>query len=188
MDEYKKEKIDYNSFFKKYKHYKQTQENQKKRGLNDYNILTSVLKQNDEVRLHSRMIKSLLDPNGTHYQDNLFLDIFLEVLEILDFNIKTKSCWVETEYGNKKDRIDIYVTDNKKHIIIENKLDATDQKEQIKRYIDLIYDENSDVKYNDILVIYLSIDKDKPSDESLGKYKIKKSSIKNCLAFFYVIK
>jgi len=62
----------YKNYFEKIKQFKIEQDKQKKRGLNNYNILSSVLNISDEVRLHSRMIFSLLNPNGTHYQSSLF--------------------------------------------------------------------------------------------------------------------
>jgi len=63
---------EYKDFFEKIKIFKNEQNKQKQRGLNNYNILTSVLNKSDEVRLHSRMIFSLLNPNGTHYQSSYF--------------------------------------------------------------------------------------------------------------------
>jgi hypothetical protein len=164
---------DYKKFFEKINNFKSEQNKQKQRGLNNYNILTSVLSKSDEVRLHSRMIFSLLNTNGTHYQSELFLDKFLKVLNINDFNINSKNCSIYKEYQN----IDLYITDGNKHIIIENKVYASDQKNQIKRYIEIIKKENDSLNINDILVVYLSIDKLKPSAYSLGDLKIENNFI-----------
>lgn len=158
------EELEHKKIFEKLKQFQIEQEKQKQRGLNSYNILTSVLKKSDEVRLHSRMIFSFLNPHGTHYQSNLFLDKFLEILNINDFSIDTKGCLVYTEYKN----IDLYVTDGTKHIIIENKIYAGDQKNQIERYIEIIKEENHSLEMHDILVIYLSLDRIHPSKDSLG--------------------
>ena len=135
---------DYKDIFEQIKKFKKEQNRQKQRGLNNYNILTTVLKEHDEVRLHSRMIASLLDPSGEHYQSNLFLDKFLEVLNVPEFQIDSEKCSVYREYEN----IDLYITDSNKHIIMENKIYARDQKEQIKRYIEIIEEENSNLKFN----------------------------------------
>lgn len=164
--------LNFETYFKDFLQMENIQLRQKQRGLNDYNILTSVLNKNDEVRLHSRMIKSFLDPEEKHYQDTLFLDIFLKTLNLESFKIKTKRCWVENEYKN----IDIYITDNNYHIILENKLHAKDQEEQIKRYIDQIYSDNKNVEYYNIIVLYLSINREKPDNYSLGEYRIKDKS------------
>ena len=141
----------YKEYFDKINQFRIEQNKQKQRGLNNYNILTSVLNKSDEVRLHSRMIFSFLNVNGTHYQSELFLDKFLKVLNIDDFKINSKNCLVYKEYQN----IDLYITDGSKHIIIENKIYAKDQKKQIERYIKIIEKENYNLNANDILVIYL---------------------------------
>lgn len=152
------------NFFEEVKLFKQKQLKQKKSGLNDYNLLTTVLKPHDEVRLHSRVIASLLDIEGLHYQEDLFLTKFLDLISHKDFKYDTKHSSIQIEYKN----IDLYLTDGIKHIIIENKVYASDQKDQIKRYIEIIKEENPDIEYKDILVVYLSINRNKPSNYSLS--------------------
>ena len=164
----------YGLIFEQIKKFKIEQNKQRQRGLNNYNILTSVLKTSDEVRLHSRMIFSFLNPNGEHYQSNLFLDIFLKTLKIKNFNIDIEQCLVYKEYRN----IDLYITDGVKHIIIENKIYAGDQKSQISRYIETIQEENY-LNEDDILVIYLTLNREKPSQYSLDKFEIEHGFIKN---------
>lgn len=165
----------YNDFFNEMMDFKQKQSQQKMRGLNDYNILTTVLKPHDEVRLHSRMISSLLDTNGKHYQNSLFLESFLSVLGLNNFNLDFESTTVQNEFLH----IDIYITDGTKHIIIENKIYADDQSQQIKRYIDNIYNLYPQTNYEDVIVIYLSIDRMSPSDYSLGDFSINDNDILN---------
>lgn len=167
----------YRDFFEKIKKFQKKQQMQKQRGLNDYNILTTVLKPHDEVRLHSRMIASFLDIYGTHYQDSLFLEIFLEILDLKGFGIDLKNTTVSNEFAN----IDIYIRDGSKHIIIENKIYAVDQSEQIKRYIQEIYKRFPRVQSEDIVVIYLSIDRNSPEQYSLGDLKIENNKIVNSL-------
>ena len=166
--------MDFKNLFEQVKQFKKEQEKQKQRGLNNYNILTTVLKEHDEVRLHSRMIASFLDPSGEHYQSALFLDNFLEVLSVENFNINSKKCAVYREYKN----IDLYITDENKHIIIENKIYAGDQEKQIERYVKIIEEENKDLEINDILVVYLSLDRIEPSSYSLGNLSIVNSIVK----------
>ena len=60
-----------------FQEYQDYRAKQKRRGLNDFNLFTTLLNKGDEVRLHSRFIASLLNPKGLHYQDSLFLEIFL---------------------------------------------------------------------------------------------------------------
>lgn len=176
-----------NDFFLLLKEIKTQQEDQKKRGFNDYNILTTVLKETDEVRLHSRMIASLLDVNGEHYQGSLFFHLFLKELKLPDFSIDVSRLEVKTEY----ECIDIYMTDGSKHIILENKIYAQDAEMQIQRYVENIMKKDPDIKADDILVLYLSIDRDSPSMQSLGDMIVHNgilSKNKQDIAFFRAIK
>jgi len=164
-------KDNYEDFFTGIRDFKILQNKQKQRGLNNYNLLTAVLSPSDEVRLHSRMIYSLLDPNGKHFQGTLFLERFLKVLNIEGFdssNLSLDSCSVYKEYEN----IDLYITDGTKHIIIENKVHAGDQKNQIKRYIEIIKKEDIEADATDVLVLYLTLDGKVPSAHSLGGLSI----------------
>ena len=158
----------YEKFFKDLIALKNKQDLRKKQGINDYNILTSVLSEHDEVRLHSRMIASFLDSQGYHYQDSLFFDLFMETLELGDFGIDSANLEVITEYNN----IDIYITDGARHIIIENKIHASDGEAQIQKYVNSIYKQNEELESTDLLVLYLSIDRASPSQISLGNLTI----------------
>lgn len=129
-----------NCFIERFKEYKAIQASQKEKGLNDFNILTTVLKYHDEVRLHSRMIGSLLDPKGKHYRNILFLKDFLKELELDTWSVDLYNTKVQIEYRD----IDLYLTDGKKHLIIENKIWAEDQPCQIIKYINIIVEENKD--------------------------------------------
>lgn len=148
-------------FFNNFKH---LQQQQKIRGLNDFNVFTTLLKQHDEVRLHSRFLSFLLNPKSNHNQNDLFLSLFLQECGIANdyFNDLTR-CQTLCEYEN----IDIYITDGNKHIIIENKVWAGDQKAQIKRYIETINYENKPLSNDNLIVIYLSLDRFSPSKFSL---------------------
>ena len=134
------EKLDYEDFFDNFKKFQDIQKKQKQRGLNDFNILTTVLKYSDEVRLHSRMIGNLLNPNAKHYQDTLFLEEFLKIIGLDTWGLNLSSTTVSIEYKD----IDLYLTDGDKHIIIENKIWAEDQPCQIMKYINIIVEENKE--------------------------------------------
>lgn len=86
---------------------------------------------------HSAIIAEFLNPNGTHGLKSKLLKCFIETLEedytIQPFNYEKSR--VITEYSTEEGRIDILIEDNqKKAIIIENKIYAIDQPEQLKRY------------------------------------------------------
>jgi len=132
------DKSDYNFLLKTYKEFKNIQEKDKKQGLNDFNLLTTVLKYHDEVRLHSRMIGALLDPEGAHNRGSLFLEIFLKQVGLDSWFKDVKNVSVRIEYKD----IDLYLSDGKKHLIIENKIWAGDQPCQIMKYINIIVEKN----------------------------------------------
>jgi hypothetical protein len=134
------DEIDYRIYLDEFKKFKLIQKKQKQRGLNDFNPLTVVLKYSDEVRLHSRMIGSLLNPKGKHYQETLFLEKFLKTLNLDQWGLDLMTTTVKVEYKD----IDLYITDGVKHIIIENKIWADDQPCQIIKYINIVMEENSD--------------------------------------------
>jgi len=165
------EETEYKNFFEEFKKFRELQNKQKESGLNDFNLLTTVLKYDDEVRLHSRMIGNLIDPHSKHYQGTLFLEKFLKEIDLLDWGLNLANVKVYIEYHN----IDLYVTDGIKHIIIENKIWAKDQPCQLIKYINIIKEEydlredNSDIpKIEDIYTIYLTPrDKECPKEHKV---------------------
>ena len=86
---------------------------------------------------HSAILAELLNPKGSHGLKNEFLKLFVSRLinkeTISGFNSENAS--IRTEAGTDDGRIDIFIKDNQRHaIIIENKIYAADQLEQLKRY------------------------------------------------------
>ena len=174
--EIKSEKEDFEKLFadmsKGYMTAKAQADRQRAMGKHDYNIFTLFHKFSDEVNLHSNFIASLLDPNGDHYKGDLFLKLFLETCGIDDFSIDTSRATVFKEFKH----IDIYISDGKKHIILENKVYAKDQPTQIARYIEAIKKEGAeerDVEDEDICVLYLHPDGELPDKQSFGDYYAK---------------
>jgi len=162
------EEKSYQDFFENFKKFKELQNKQKARGLNDFNLLTTVLSYDDEVRLHSRMIGNLLNPYSKHYQGTLFLEEFLQTIKLDKWGLNLDNIEVKIEYHD----IDLYITDGTKHIIIENKVRAKDQPCQIIKYINIIKEEY-DLKIDDskipkienIYIIYLTPRDKKYPDE-----------------------
>ena len=125
-----------------------------------FNIFSILRNYSDEVNLHSRFISELLDKNGTHGKGYKFCEAFLKELEI-SFDLENYS--VHREYRN----IDILLRDNKgKAVIIENKIWAGDQPEQLKRYHEQMLNEG--YQDQDINIVYLSLDGKEPDEASLG--------------------
>lgn len=157
---------DYEEFFKAYDEFDKKEEERKKRD-NDYNPLLVIRSMSDEVGLHSRFLHSFLNTEGWHYQEDLFLEPFLECLDLKNFFKNTESVRVRKEYDN----IDLHLSYGKKHLIIENKINAPDGDTQISRYIKTIKDKG--VEYENIAVVYLSLNKREPSQKSLNEWSIK---------------
>jgi hypothetical protein len=83
----------------------------------------------------------LLNPKGSHGCKDAFLKLFVEELEIKEFNTENAITQVEKHIGFINDDytdggyIDIIITNKDNHaIIIENKIYAGDQEKQILRY------------------------------------------------------
>jgi hypothetical protein len=135
-------------------------------GVHDYSLINSLLKANDEVRLHSRFIYSMINPNGLHYCDNKFLKVFLDLLpdELKNF-IDPENARIFKEKG----KIDLLIHDDNNFLIVENKLSAVDQKYQITRYIQYVqkefFEDGKDISSN-IVVVYLSKSRKEPSQDS----------------------
>lgn len=123
-----------------------------------FNVFSILRNERDEVGLHSRFLAELLDPKGCHQQGDLFLRKFFEVVDASGFTCDS------VRIARESRNIDILITNcQRQAIIIENKVDAYDQDEQLKRYINALKIE----KFYDPWVIYLTLDGRYPSDSSL---------------------
>ena len=86
---------------------------------------------------HSAIIAELLNPQGTHSLKSELLEAFLNLIgkDFIPDTFNPYNATVYTEYTTDKGRIDILIEDaNQNAIIIENKIYADDQYEQLKRY------------------------------------------------------
>ena len=100
-----------------------------------FNLFTVLRSSSDEVRLHSRFISEILNPSGSHGFGSVFLEEFLSTLNI--HSKITETVTVHSEYKN----IDILIRCGKSAIVIENKIHAGDQPQQLKRYLDAMASE-----------------------------------------------
>ena len=132
----------------------------------DFNIFQIIGLTSDEVRVHSAFLATLLDPQGSHRQGDLFLQLFTKQLSQIVHDFDTKSAVVECEkyIGRMTEttggRIDIHIEDKKGHkIIIENKIYAPDQTNQLIRYHNYA---------PDAVLLYLTLDGKEPGKDSAG--------------------
>ncbi len=92
-----------------------------------------------EVRTHSPILAELLNPKGSHGQGAVFLKDFCSTVGIRDFDAESGWVRLESHIGRQTTdeggRIDILVADrNGSQLIIENKIYALEQPNQLKRY------------------------------------------------------
>jgi hypothetical protein len=161
---------------KRLKEFKKQKEEMKLRGFNDFNYI-ALLKGTYDENTHSKIIAEFLDPKGTHYQGNIFLKNFFAQFAVkwkpAEWEVETER-FIENCTGKGQGRIDIYLTNGKKHIILENKIGAGDQEAQIFKYVECLYNENkNDLNAEDVLVLYLTKDGHLPSKYSLDNYVTK---------------
>jgi hypothetical protein len=148
----------------------------------NFNIFKVLNVHSREVRTHSAFLAELLNRNGTHGMGAVFLELFISYFKaknsegnsefntrISKFNPQTSEAKVEfhtgfiNKEGTEGGRIDIIVIDKSNNeIIIENKIYAGDQNNQLLRY----YNHNPNAP-----IFYLTLDGKKPSPESKGDLK-----------------
>jgi hypothetical protein len=133
-----------------------------------FNVFSILKMESKENATHSAFLCELLNPEGTHLKGNLFLKLFLEVIN--ENSLDVESCRVKVEHfigqrndGNKAGgRIDIYIWDKKGNSLsIENKIYAGDQNVQIERYCNYNKPKNR--------VYYLTLEGNEATDASKGK-------------------
>jgi hypothetical protein len=127
----------------------------------------SVLGVDHYEQSHSAILVELLNPRGSHGLKSKFLQAFLNKEMHKDFleNFDFPSATVKPEFftGNNG-RIDILIEDNKGHaVIIENKIYAVDQWEQLKRYNYFAIHKYGLGNYE---IIYLTLNGKEASDHS----------------------
>lgn len=141
----------------------------------NYNIF-KILGVNQYETIHSKIIASFLNPKGTHGMKERFLELFLRKCfsdsEFKELNFDCKNALVKTESfaqtEDKNGRIDILICSGAKQIIVENKLCAGDQPNQLKRY-----DEHAVKNSAEHKILYLTKDGHEASEQSCNGVEYK---------------
>jgi len=144
-----------------------------------FNLFTILRKYNDEVNLHSRFINELLNPKGSHDLGDTFLKLFFEAIGYDKYIISDKTEVYCEKYIGKINstkteggQIDLLIENiGKHHIVIENKIHAEDQLNQLLRYNN--YKENG-------VIYYLTLYGTEPSPKSLGTLSVTEI---NCISY-----
>lgn len=127
---------------------------------------------------HSSILTNLLDAKGKHGQKDVFLKLFLEQINnrfkeephsyydyFKKFNTSNSTAKKEIHLGGvnfetvEGGRVDIVITSEQENIIIENKIYAGDQDQQLLRYNNY---------YRNQPIIYLTLEGKEPTGGSKG--------------------
>ncbi|WP_454837809.1 PDDEXK-like family protein [Pseudomonas mohnii] len=102
-----------------------------------FNIFQITKIERAEVNTHSAMIAELLNPRGSHGKGALFLEQLLSDMGI-EYSCSLKDAIVRKEQSFSVDqgRVDVVVHLKDQIILIENKIDAQDGYQQLKKYAD----------------------------------------------------
>lgn len=159
---------------------------------NNFNIFDVLNIKSDEVK-HSKFLAEILNSKGLHNQGNLFFLLFLDCLNkkykehfssshsksLISLKQTDNIVLVEESVGEidlenaTGGRLDIVIKGKKGDIIvIENKIYANDQKDQLKRYHN---------KYPTSILLYLTLNEKEPSD--LSKSDLKKDVDYFCISY-----
>ncbi len=145
----------------------------------DFNIFRVMGVERDEVRLHSAMLAHLLDARASHGQRSLFMRGFLTMLSeklgrTLDKELFRRGWSVRTEVVIPSTnpnvsigrRLDIVLSSRERGclVVIENKIDADEQYDQLKDY--RAWMEKQRGTYSERILVFLTLDGRNPkSDE-----------------------
>lgn len=131
---------------------------------------------NSELK-HCSFLSWLFDKNANHYQRELFLDCFLdymaakyqnsnfyEIIEFVknDYYIVTKEDYYK--YYKESGRVDIFIKSKNFMFIIEAKIQALEQDNQIERYLNILGQQatSNNIKNNHCKMFFLTPDGRKP--------------------------
>jgi hypothetical protein len=106
----------------------------------EFNIFTLTRVIGSEL-FHSRFLANLLNPTGTHGQGSLFIDTFLQHFlddwyELTHSKLNSEEWRVHTEKVTSNGNFDIFAMNRYSGMlfIIENKIYASEQENQLRRY------------------------------------------------------
>ena len=138
-----------------------------------YNLLSIIEKDRDEAHVHSKVIYSLLSQNWGKIDKETFLTLFLKEIGIEDEIIYNEKWEVsrEKEYqlDEKKARPDFVIESQHYIYIVEMKIDADDQPEQLKNYKKIAEGEKKRKNKKEYKLFYLTLDGHNASKKSTGE-------------------
>jgi len=131
---------------------------------------------------HSSILTELLKNDSSHSFGNKFFEAFLDTLKKENiipegYHFSLNEVKVLPEYAiNSLGRIDILIKNENQCIIVENKIYASDQFEQLKRY-----EEYARKSYDNFHLLYLTLWGDEASEQSASGVDYKQISYKHTI-------
>ena len=133
-----------------------------------YNLLSIIEKDRDEAHIHSKVIYNLLSQNWEKKDKETFLTLFLKEIGIGEEVIYNEKWEVSREktfdLDTIKGRLDFEIKSKDYIYIIEMKIDAGDQPEQLIRYQEFAKKQHKKYK-----IFYLTLDGHSASKKSIGE-------------------
>ncbi|KUG09118.1 PD-(D/E)XK nuclease family protein [Solirubrum puertoriconensis] len=134
----------------------------------NFNVFRILKLESNEVRTHSAFLGELLNPAGSHGLGDAFLRLFIKTVNVPEFEPKGAKLRIEYPVGRINDgydlggRVDLYLESaaGDQCIMIENKIYAGDQPNQLARYC--AYKPTAKL-------LYLTLDGSAPSEEATGR-------------------
>lgn len=154
----------------------QIRKEKRKRG-ECFNIFEVLGISHKETITHSPFLVELLNPKGCHGCESTFLKAFLEIVLHKSFTAEElgkAKVSSEKSIGNKNEdateggRLDIQIIIGTSLIIIENKIDAEEQKNQLLRYYNHAESEVKKGSTKDYKLLYLTLFGNEASEFSTG--------------------
>ncbi|GAA0875322.1 hypothetical protein GCM10009118_17310 [Wandonia haliotis] len=142
-------------------------ESEEKKEGNNFNLFSILDRETHEEKTHSALIAELLNPQGSHGQGDKFINLFISLLAqkkkesafwkdaIIPNQLNKLQVYTERnigKYRKQECRLDILLLNREWQIIIENKFNAKQGKEQLERYLDYLKED----KNRKTLLIYLT--------------------------------
>ncbi|MEQ8684224.1 MAG: PD-(D/E)XK nuclease family protein [Imperialibacter sp.] len=165
------EKISFNSFQRSFETFDTRMQQLLKVETPYYNIFHILNIRHYEEKVHTPFLCHLLNPAESHHQGSLFLDSFFESVLNLPFKYSQLTGFdIVEEKATVDGRIDIFIRfelgSRTVAFVIENKINAGDQKEQLKRYHSHLL---NDLKLapEDCWLVYLTLSGKAPTKESI---------------------
>lgn len=164
-------------FLKQVKLLVESYEKQRELSGENFNVFSIMTMESDEVFTHSAIIAELLNPKGSHSLGTKPLELFYKMVieeEKSSEDLEQFSCRKEEHIGfiskdqTEGGRLDIVVKDaNENGFVIENKIYAGEQINQLMRYRN---------RYKDAKILYLTLEGDESkqlkSDDGIEYYPI----------------